>query len=135
LVCWAGSAGAQSTTNEPARYKTKVTCYEGKEEAGVGNSGINFTPESTFPEPVAKNRISSRGHELEVKWRFVRRDKEKDVYRFLFVRATETSSTNQAPAFKEVQFDGRKIIVAKDPLHTVVMETPSEEELKQALQN
>ena len=74
-----------------------------------------------------------------MKWRFVRRDKDKDgdkdVYRFTFKRPAAAGSTDSNVAAKEIQFEGKKIVVFKDPLHTVVVELPNDDDLKAAQRN
>jgi hypothetical protein len=123
-------ARAQLVTNQPARLETKIISSEGKIGPGVNGSSINAGPDSTFPGNMEKDTVTSPGHESELQWTFVGRNRDKDVYRFTFTRFTKSGSTNKTTTSKEVQFDGKRIIVFEDGFHAVVMESPSEEDLK-----
>ncbi len=142
LLALAFSANAEMSTNAPltvtnlpAHLKTKVSLYEGKEDSGVAAVDINFTPETTYPERVEKSKIVAPGHAAELKWRFVRRDNDKDIYHFTFKHLAETGATNLTLSAKMVEFDGKKVVVFRDPQHTVVMEIPNDEDLKAAQRN
>jgi hypothetical protein len=110
--------------------KTKVISYEGKINSGVRGTEINFIPESTYFGNGGADTVTSSGHESELKWTFVGRNKDKDVYRFTFIRMTKAGSSDKTTTSKEIQFDGKQIIVFEDDLHTIVLESPSEEELQ-----
>jgi hypothetical protein len=125
-------ASAQISTNQPARLKTKVISYEGKISSGARGVEINFAPESTYPGNGGSDTVTSSGHESELKWTFVGRNGNKDVYRFTFTRKTKKDSSSQTTTSKEIQFNGKQVIVFEDELHTVVMEGLSEEDLKTA---
>jgi hypothetical protein len=123
-------ASAQISTNQPSQFKTKVVSYEGKIGAGVNSSAVSFVPEN--PGTIGSNTVTTSGHESELKWTFVGRNGAKDVYQFTFTRMTKAGSPGKTTTSKEVQFNGKQIIVFEDELHAVVIESPSEEELKAA---
>ena len=123
-------ATAQISTNQPSRFKTKVISYEGKIGSGVNGSAVSFVPAD--PGTGGGDTVTSPGHESELKWSFVGRNGDKDVYRFTFTRMTKAGSSNKTTTSKEVQFDGKQVIVFEDDLHTVVMESPGAEDLKTA---
>jgi hypothetical protein len=123
-------ASAQTSTNQPSRFKHKIIAYEGKIGSGVCCSAVSFEPED--PGAVWSNTLTSPGHESELKCSFVGRNGGKDVYRFTFSRMTKVGSADRTISAKEIQFDGRHTIVFEDALHTVVMESPSAEDLKAA---
>ena len=123
-------ASAQISTNEPSRFKIKIISYEGKEGSGVSSGTVSFVSEE--PGSGGGNTVTSPGHESELKWSFVGRNGGKDVYRFTFKRMTKTGSSNQTTSSKDIQFAGEKIIVFQDELHCVVVESPSEADLKSA---
>jgi len=123
-------ATAQISTNQPSRFKTKVVSYEGKIGSGVNGSVVSFVPND--PGTGGGDTVTTSGHESELKWSFVGRNGDKDVYRFTFTRMTKVGSSNKTTTSKEIQFVGKQIIVFEDDLHTVVMESPSAEDLKSA---
>jgi hypothetical protein len=125
-------ATAQIVTNEPSRLKTKVTCYEGKIDSGERTSSEDFAPDNTYPGGGGGYAVTSPGHECNLKWSFVGRNGDKDVYHFTFTRTTKAGSSGKITTSKEIQFDGKQIIVFEDDLHAVVMESPSAEDLKSA---
>jgi hypothetical protein len=125
-------ASAQLVTNQPARLKTKIVCGQHRLHQGGFGTAINAAPESTYLGNGGSDREISPGFEHELKWTFTGRSQGKDVYHFTFTRMTEAGSTNQTTTSKEVQFDGKQVIVFEDELHTVVMESPSAEDLKKA---
>jgi hypothetical protein len=100
LFILAFSAGAQLVTNQPARLKTKVNSYEGKINSGVRGTEINFVPESTYFGNGGADTVTSSGHESELKWTFVGRSKDKDVYRFTFSRMTKAGSSDKTTTSK-----------------------------------
>jgi hypothetical protein len=126
------SATGQIVTNEPARLKTRITCYEGKIGSGSSTGAVSFAPESTYPGSVWRDKLASPGNEHELECTFVGRSGNKDVYRFTFTRMTKAGSSDKTTTSKEVQFDGKQIIVFEDDLHAVVMESPNKEDLKSA---
>ena len=128
LVCLTFCASAQISTNQPSRFKTKVISYEGKIWSGVNGSAVSFVPND--PGTSESDTVTTIGHESELKWTFAGRNGDKDVYRFTFTRMTKAGSSDKTTASKEIQFDGKQIIVFEDALHTVVMESPSAEDLK-----
>ena len=121
-------ASAQISTNEPSRFKIKVVSYQGKEGSGVSGSAMSGVPNE--PGYVGSDTVTSPGHESELKWFFVGRNGTNDVYHFTFKRMTKSVSPNQTTSSKDIQFAGEKIIVFQDDLHCVVVESPSEEDLK-----
>jgi len=76
--------------------------------------------------------VTSPGHESELKWVFVSRNKNKDVYQITFTRQVKKESADLTTSSREIQFDGKKMIVFEDELHAVVVESPSEKDLKTA---
>jgi hypothetical protein len=123
---------AQILTHQPARLKSKIISYEGKMGSGTRGVAINFAPERISPGTGGSDKITSPGHESELKWTFIGRNGNKDVYRFTFARRTKRDSSSQTTTAKEIQFDGKQIVVFEDDLHCVVMESPNEEDLKSA---
>jgi hypothetical protein len=117
---------AQISTNLPARLKTKVVCSG----SGVSGTSVAMAPDSTYPGNGGEDNVTSPGIEHELKWTFVGRNGNKDVWNFTFTRMTKAGSSDKTTTSKEVQFDGKQTIVFEDGLHTVVMESPSAEDLK-----
>lgn len=130
LIALTFCASAQIVTNQPARLKTKVISYEGKIGSGVKTTSIDLASDNTYPGGGGGDANTTPGKEHELKWSFVGRNGDKDVYRFTFTRMTKASSSDKITTSKEVQFDGKQIIVFEDDLHAVVMESPSEKDLK-----
>jgi len=123
---------AQIVTNEPARLKTSITCYEGKIGSGSSSGAVSFAPEATYPGTSGRHKSTSPGFEHELEWTFVGRNGNKDVYRFVFTGRTKAGSSGKTTVSKEVQFDGKQVIVFEDELHTVVLESPSETDVQSA---
>jgi len=124
--------GAQLVTNQPAQLKWRIEWSEGKINSGTGGNCVNFAPENIYVGNGGKDICTSPGWEHDLKWTFVGRNRGKDVYQFTFTRLTKTGSSDKTTTSKEIQFDGKQIIVFEDDLHTVVMESPSAEDLKKA---
>jgi hypothetical protein len=125
------NGSAQNLTSQTtARLKFKVTCFEGKLDSGP--SGICSEPDTVSPGVVESIAITSSGMTNTLTWAFVGRNEGKDVYRFSFMRMTKAGVSGQTAASKEVQFDGKQVIIFQDDLYRVVMESPTEEDLKKA---
>jgi len=131
LVGLAFSGSAQNLTSQTtARLKFKVTCFEGKLNSGP--SSICSEPDTVSPSVIESIAITSSGMTNELTWAFVGRNKGKDVYRFSFRRLTKAGLSSQTAASKEVQFNGKQVIIFQDDLYRVVMESPTEDDLKKA---
>ena len=76
--------------------------------------------------------VTNPGYESDLKWVFLGRNGDKDVYRFSFTRRTKVNSPDKTTTSKEVLFEGRRSIVFEDDLHAVIIESPSEQDLKTA---
>jgi len=125
-------ATAQLVTNQPARLKWKVEWSEGKINSGTGGNSVNLAPENINFGNGGEDTCTSPGWEHDLKWTFIGRNREKDVYRFTFARKTKKDSSSQTTTSKDIQFDGKRVIVFEDELHTIVMESPNEIDLKAA---
>lgn len=129
LVGFTFSGSAQNLTSQTtARLKFKVTCFEGKLDSGP--SSICSEPYTVSTGVVESIAITLSGMTNELTWGFVGRNEGKDVYRFSFKRMTKAGLSSQTAASKEVQFDGKQVIIFEDDLYRVVMESPTEEDLK-----
>ena len=129
-------ANAQLSTNQPSRFKTKVISYQGKIGSGVNSSATSFFPVDAGTG--GSDTVTSPGCESELKWTFVGRNGAKDVYLFTFTRTTTKTPSpgrttkDKITTAKEIQFEGKQIVLFEDELHAVVMESPSPEDLKSA---
>ena len=128
-------ANAQLVTNQPARLKMKLIAYEGKIGVGAYGATLNPTPEVIRPGDGGSDEVTSSGKESKLTWAFVGRNGSNDVYQVSFTRKIKSNSTLPVSGSKTVKFDGRKIVIFEDELHTVVMESPSEADLKSALKH
>jgi hypothetical protein len=124
-------ASAQISTNQPARLQTKIVCYGSSSSSSV----VALAPYSTHPGNGGEDDVTSPGLEHKLKWTFVGRNGTKDVWHFTFTRMTKAGSSSQATDTKQIQFDGDQIVVFKDDLHTVIMESPGAEDLTPAPKN
>ena len=134
LVGFVFSAGAQIDTNKPARFKTKIVSYELKAGSGLTNSSntsLGPTPEEISPGAESTDVITSPGRESELKWKYIGRMGGKDVYHFSFTR-TEKNGATKTGSSKEVLFDGKQAVIFEDELHRVIIDSPSEQDLKDA---
>lgn len=114
-------ARAQISTNQPSRMKIQVVC------SGIGGGGIFAGPDDPgiiFPGNGGEEHVTSRGFEHDLQWVFVGMNGPTDVWRFTFTRMTNEGSSSKTTTSKEVQFNGKKTIVFRDDLHSVVMESP-----------
>ena len=124
-------ATAQIVTNEPSRLQNKITYYEGKIGSRPVCTAMNLAPVN--PGTGGTLTAAPPGNKHELKWTFVGRNRDKDVYRIAVTRMTkDAGSSYQTTASKEVEFDGTKIIVFQDDFCCVVMESLSAEDLKSA---
>jgi hypothetical protein len=132
LVGLVGSAGAQVVTNKTARLKTKVVLSEARSIGGAVMTSIGPSPEGTAVGNEVKDTGTSAGHEYELGWKFVGRNGDKDIYRFTFTftHMTKSGYSSETTTAKEVLFDGKKTTVFEDQFHTVIIESPSEKDLK-----
>jgi len=131
LVGFTFSGSAQNLTSQTtARLKFKVTCFEGKLDSGP--SSICSEPYTVSTGVVESIAITLSGMTNELTWGFVGRNEGKDVYRFSFKHMTKAGLSSQTAASKEVQFDGKQVIIFEDDLYRVVMESPTEDDLKKA---
>lgn len=126
------SASAQINTNQPARFKTKVVSYEGKIGSGAFDTSICPTPSALLPGNGGTDEVTTPGHESKLVWKFVGRNGGKDFYQFSFTRMTKAGVSVKTTDSKEISFDGRRIVIFKDDFHTVIIDSPSEKELKDA---
>jgi hypothetical protein len=126
-------AYAQLTTNQPARREFKVIRFDGKIDSSIpASSDICSTPEAEMIGTSHEDKETTPGHECDLKWKFIGRSNDTDVYQFTFTRMTKAGSSIQTTSSREVPFDGKRSVVFDDDLHTVVMESPSESDLKAA---
>jgi hypothetical protein len=132
LLGFVFGASAQIVTNQSARLKTKVVFYEGKIGSGIMGSSIDPSPEDTMPGSKVRNEDTSGGQKSELAWTFVGRSGDKDVYHFTFSRMTKAGVSAKVTTSKDVLFDGRRAVIFEDDLHTVLIESPTAEDLKQA---
>ncbi len=133
LLGWTEVASAQISTVEPARFKTKVSCYAGGTNATLVSVGINLAPESTFPNQPQNNcLILASPQASELTWKFIWREKGHDVYRFTFRRLAAPGVTEAVTTTRDVKFNGKKEVVFKDLSHTVVLELPNDEDQQAA---
>src|SRR5450432_3616914 len=84
------SASAQLVTNQPSRFKTKVVSYEGKIGSVINGSAVGFVPNDP-----GTGMVTISGHESELKWTFVGRNGDKDVYRFTFTSMTKAGVSDK----------------------------------------
>lgn len=131
LVGFVFSAGAQIDTNKPARFKTKVVCSDGKKSSGGSTTSINPSPDATSPGTENIDAGTSPGREYELKWKYIGRRGGKDLYHFTFTRRTKVGAPGKTTSAKDVLFDGHQEKIFEDDLHTVIIDSPSEKDLKQ----
>jgi hypothetical protein len=124
------SANAQLVTNVSARLKSKVVLIEAKSIGGAVMTSMSPSPAATAPGDEIKDTGTSPGHEYELGWKFVGRIGDKDVYHFTFTRMTKAGSSARTTTSKDVSFDGKQTTVFEDELHVVMIESPTEAELK-----
>jgi hypothetical protein len=121
---------AQLVTNQSARFKTKVVLFEGKEGVGVSSTTISPSPEGTAPNNEVSDAGTSSGREYELKWKYLGRQGDKDCYHFTFTRMTKAGVSGKTTTFKDVLFNGHRATIFEDDLHTVVIDAPSDKDLK-----
>jgi hypothetical protein len=130
LFGWVFSAGAQVDTNKPARFKTKVVCSEGTNGSGGSSISINPSPEATLPNAENTHAVTSPGKECELKYKYMGRSGDKDVYHFTFTRMTKAGAREKTTDTKDILFDGHQTKVFEDDLHRVIIDSPDEKDLK-----
>jgi hypothetical protein len=130
LVGVAFSATAQIDTNKPARFKTKIVLFEGKNGADGSSITISPSPEGTSSGNEVIDAGTTAGREYELKWKYIGRAGDKDSYHFTFTRMTKAGSSAKTNTSKDILFNGTKAMLFEDELHKVTLETPSEKDLK-----
>src|SRR6476661_3405699 len=110
------TSSAQSITKEPARLKNKVTQYEGKIGSHDSVTAINAAADD-HPGTAGSHVSTTRGKESELHWTYLGRKGDKDVYSFTFTRMTKAGSPQTTTDTKQVEFEGKRIIVFEDALH------------------
>lgn len=120
------SATAQIDTNKPARFKTKIVSHS----PGSEGTSISPSPEAIFPGSETADTVTSPGQESELKWKFIGRKGDKDLYHFTFTRMTKAGVPGKTTDTKDVLFDGHQAKLFQDDLHTVTIDSPSEKDLK-----
>jgi len=95
-------------------------------------TSISPWPEGTAAGNETKDIGTSAGREYELAWKFLGRKEHKDVYQFTFTRMPKAGVLDKITTSKEVLFEGKRVIVFEDDLHTVIIESPSEADLKEA---
>ena len=129
LVGFVFSAGAQGVdTNKPARFKTKVVCDSTKGSLGITGS-MAPTPGAISPGTEYTDAGTNPGREYELKWKYIGRQGNKDLYHFTFTRVTKAGETGKTTDIKDVLFDGHPMKIFEDDLHKVTIESPSEKDL------
>jgi len=126
LVGIASSATAQMVTNGTARFKTLVTCKTGSSLTATGNP----SPANTSIGFESKDVGTTPGREYELAWKLVGKKGDKDVYHFTFTRVTKAGVRDKTTSSKEVEFEGKRVVVFGDELHLVVMDVPTDGKLK-----
>jgi hypothetical protein len=131
LVGFVFSAGAQIVdTNKPARFKTKVVLSHGKSGRDGSSGSINPSPLTTSPGAENTDTGTNPGREYELKYKYIGRQGNKDLYHFTFTRMTKAGVTDKTTDAKDVLFDGHLVKIFEDDFHKVTIETPSEKDLK-----
>jgi hypothetical protein len=132
LLGFAFSAAAQIDTNKPARFKTKVVFNDARNNGGEVATSISPSPEGTAPGSEVKDTGTSPGREYELAWKFLGQKGDKDIYRFTFTRMTKAGVLSKTTTSKVVAFNGKRLVVFDEELHEVILESPTESELKKA---
>jgi hypothetical protein len=123
-------AEAQLVTNQPARYPCKIVCFE-KANPGIRDTCINPTPDSVNPGDHGEETCTSSESGYTLKWRFAGRNRDGDVYDYTFGHSTDPGDPSlQTDAFKEIQFNGKPMVVFDDAFYQVLMKSPDPEDLK-----
>ena len=121
------STSAQIDTNKPARFKTKIACSE----VGGGSSvGIDPSPEVSALGSEYTHVTTAPQKDTELKCKYVGREKGSDIYEFTFSVTTKVGVVSKTTTHKQVPFDGKRIVVFNDEHYSVIIESPSEQDLK-----
>jgi hypothetical protein len=131
VLALALQAGAELITNLPARLACKVEWHD-KGSTGTGGSSVDPSPGAIYPGNSMEDTCTTRGYEYDLKWAFLGRDGNHDVYRFTFIRDTKQRGGPpiQTTTTKDVPFDGKEVVVFDDDLHTVIMKSPDQSDLQ-----
>ncbi len=116
-VCFAGNV----STNETARFKARVVCFNGKLDSRSSCAAVNFQPDGAL-HPTGKLTCGYPGKVSEIEWSFLGRKGDKDVYRFTRRFPEDTSGTSSSS--KTVNFGNLRLVVFQDKFQVVVIEPP-----------
>lgn len=125
--------GSGSTNKITARFPYKIISWEGKEGSGASVAEVVPDPSTVTTNSSGIHTSTTPGQEYELRPAFVGHAGKKDVYRFIYKHPKGgTNSNQQVTTSKDVQFDGSRMVVFQDEQRTIVMTTPTVEDLKQA---
>lgn len=125
---------SSGSTNEiTARFPYKIISWHGKEGSGASVAEVVPDPSTVTTNSSGIHTSTTPGQEHELRPAFVGQAGKKDVYRFIYKHPKDgTNSNQQITTSKDVQFDGGRVVVFQDEQRTIVMTTPTAEDLKQA---
>ncbi len=105
--------------------KAIVICFNNvKDESGSLCSGTCYQEDGTLFKS-GKMTCGHPGMVSEIEWSFLGRRGGKDKYRF--TRRSPANSPTVANSQKEVEFEGRRVVVFEDDAQRIVMESPRPE--------
>jgi hypothetical protein len=121
-------AGAQLITNQPARFPYKIEWS--KKATGMGGNCVNPTPEATYPGNGGEDTAGRPDENFDLKWTFLGRNEGQDVYQFTLVEAHQTGTPALTTSeLKDIQFDGKQMVVFDDLFYNVIIKNPAPSEL------
>jgi hypothetical protein len=116
----ASAIRADAPEPEP-RFKAVITCHNGKLNSGSLCRAYNYQPDGKS-HGAGKITCGWLGSVSEIEWKLVRRQGEKDVYRFTRrfpIDAAETATTS-----KDVEFEGKQVTIFEDNFQCIVISGP-----------
>ena len=119
-ICFHAFA-AESPGKMSPRFKARVACFNGKLDSGSSCATTCFQPDGIL-HTTGGMTCGYPGKVSEIKWTFIERRKDKDVYRF--TRRFPADAAADSTTSKTVEFSDSRVVVFEDEVQAVVIETP-----------
>jgi hypothetical protein len=104
---------------ERPRYRLVVITHVGKLDSDISCSATNFQPDGTLLPSGGPLRCGQQGGRVcEVKWDFLRRQGDADIYQLTL------SGSYMTPNRRTVEFTGKPVIVWEDQFFLVGVQGP-----------
>ena len=122
VAAFAAGAGCnQKPANPTPRLEAAVTCFIGEIDSRSKCTEQCFVLDPS-QSATASLTCGQAGKLSEIKWSFVGRVGDKDVYEF--TRTFPADGVNSITTKKRVEFVGQRVKIFEDDVHVIVIDSP-----------